>query len=90
MILTGVGFALFYLIGLNESLNSGGNTTLNALLFTGMMCFFGSFLLIIFARFFSPVPRKWCRRLVWIMWIAGMMAFGASYMIYPWNHPDAM
>lgn len=88
MIVTGIVWVIIYLLGLSDTLNSGGLTALNVFLFTGLMGFFGSIALLSFARFFRPGPRKWCRRLVWVLWIAGLIAFGAFEMIHPWNGPD--
>lgn len=88
MVVVGVVWVLVYLKLLSQVLRSK-SVALNAFILTGEMGFLASFALVIFSGDFSPGVRKWCRRLAWLLLIAGGIAFAVNESVHP-SPPPAM
>ena len=87
MIATGVVGLLFWLVALASAIRSGGSKALNALVVTGEIGFLAAFPLLVFTEYFNPRVRKWCRRLAWLLAIAGVIALVIDENIHPWSAP---
>jgi hypothetical protein len=89
MVAVSVVWGVVYLKLLSQALRSKF-VALNAFILSGEMGFFASFALLIFSGDFGPGARKWCRRLAWLLLIAGGIAFAVNESIHPLPPPEAV